>query len=143
MLKTLDKIFNVLFFKVQGLVNTFGDLRGAFAATDRINSVLSGAEIDEALAYGLNKDIKLMKMPDKEFGIFLVNGFESQTQSLDMPYTTSLKSASSVRSLAGSGDICLEGMCCMVSSLLHARVDMFHAKGVKSLLMIITSGIRC
>ncbi|CDP05251.1 unnamed protein product [Coffea canephora] len=98
----------ILTFAVQGLVNTFGDLRGAFAATDRINSVLSGAEIDEALAYGLNKDIKLMKMPDKEFGIFLVNGFESQTQSLDMPYTTSLKSASSVRSLAGSGDICLE-----------------------------------
>ncbi|XP_027103874.2 ABC transporter B family member 28 isoform X2 [Coffea eugenioides] len=98
----------ILTFAVQGLVNTFGDLRGAFAATDRINSVLSGAEIDEALAYGLNKDIKLKKMPDKEFGIFLVNGFESQTQSLDMPYTTSLKSASSVRSLAGSGDICLE-----------------------------------
>ncbi|KAI7735909.1 hypothetical protein M8C21_030565 [Ambrosia artemisiifolia] len=53
---------------VQGLVNTIGDLRGAFAATERINSILSGSEIDQALAYA----------------------------------------ASSVRSLASSGDICLE-----------------------------------
>ncbi|KAJ6410749.1 hypothetical protein OIU84_007496 [Salix udensis] len=42
-----------LTFAVQGLVNTLGDLRGALAAIERINSVLSGVEIDEALAYAL------------------------------------------------------------------------------------------
>lgn len=47
-----------LTFAVQGLVNTFGDLRGALAAIERINSVLSGAEIDEALAYGLERQIQ-------------------------------------------------------------------------------------
>ncbi|KAL3524231.1 hypothetical protein ACH5RR_017065 [Cinchona calisaya] len=97
-----------LTFAVQGLVNTFGDLRGAFAASDRINSVLSGAEIDESLAYALKRDIKQKKKHDKDFGIFLVNSSESKSESLDMLYRTSLKSASSFRTLAGSGDICLE-----------------------------------
>ncbi|CAM8906015.1 unnamed protein product [Rhodiola kirilowii] len=41
-----------LTFAVQGLVNTFGDLRGSLAATERINSVLSRVEADEALAFG-------------------------------------------------------------------------------------------
>lgn len=101
-------------------MNTFGDLRGAFAATDRINSVLSGAEIDEALAYALKKDIKQKKMQDKDFEIFLVNGSKSKTESLKMPYTASLKSASSIRSIAGSGDICLEGTYYLVTvSTIH------------------------
>ncbi|RVW59451.1 ABC transporter B family member 28 [Vitis vinifera] len=39
-----------LTFAVQGLVNTFGDLRGSLAAVERINSVFSGGQIDEALA---------------------------------------------------------------------------------------------
>ncbi|KAI3913741.1 hypothetical protein MKW98_011802 [Papaver atlanticum] len=42
-----------LTFAVQGLVNTYGDLRATFAAVERINFVLSGTEIDESLAYGL------------------------------------------------------------------------------------------
>ncbi|KAL0299473.1 UNVERIFIED_CONTAM: ABC transporter B family member 28 [Sesamum radiatum] len=63
-----------LTFAVQGVVNTFGDLRGAFAAAERINSVLSDAEIDEALAYALEKDLKRRKLPDPNLEALLVNG---------------------------------------------------------------------
>lgn len=97
-----------LTFAVQGLVNTFGDLRGAFAATERINSVLSGAEIDEALAYGLERDIKRQEPHDKNFGLFFVNGSDKSNQSLNTHYMSALKSTSSLGSLAWSGDICLE-----------------------------------
>ncbi|KAL3834501.1 hypothetical protein ACJIZ3_009237 [Penstemon smallii] len=97
-----------LTFAVQGVVNTFGDLRGALAATERINSVLSGAEIDEALAYALEKDLKTRKLPDANLEAFLVNGSDKKTQTRTGGYMSSLKSASTVRSLARSGDICLE-----------------------------------
>lgn len=97
-------------FQVQGLVNTFGDLRGAFAATERINSVLYGAEIDEALAYGLERDIKRQGLHDKNFELFFVNGSNKNNQSRNMHYMSALKSTSSLGSLAWSGDICLEGI---------------------------------
>nr|GME20368.1 ABC transporter B family member 28 isoform X1 [Ipomoea batatas] len=96
-----------LTFAVQGLVNTFGDLRVAFASVDRINSVLSGAEIDEALAYALRKDMKQKNAHDKNFSLFVVNGSDGM-RSTNLGYMSSLKSGSSVRSLAQSGDICLE-----------------------------------
>ncbi|KAI4351961.1 hypothetical protein L6164_006259 [Bauhinia variegata] len=47
-----------LTFAVQGLVNTLGDLRGSLASVERINSVLSGVGIDEALAFGLEGELK-------------------------------------------------------------------------------------
>ncbi|KAK3039234.1 hypothetical protein RJ639_027938 [Escallonia herrerae] len=97
-----------LTFAVQGLVNTFGDLRGAFAATERINSVLSGADIDEALAYGLEKDIKQKKVRDEHFGLFFADGLDRERKSQNTWYMSSLKAGSNVRRLAGSGDICLE-----------------------------------
>ncbi|CAL5343943.1 unnamed protein product [Camellia sinensis] len=93
---------------VQGLVNTFGDLRGAFAAAERINSVLAGAEIDEALAYGLERDIKRQEVHDKNFGLFFVSDSDRNNQSLNMHYMSSLKSTSSLGTLAWSGDLCLE-----------------------------------
>lgn len=96
--------------QVQGLVNTFGDLRTAFAATERINSVLSGAEIDEALAYSLEKDMKQKKVRDETLELYLVNGSNEKKQSTKTRYMSSLKLGSSVRSLAETGDICLEGM---------------------------------
>ncbi|XP_019191792.1 PREDICTED: ABC transporter B family member 28 [Ipomoea nil] len=96
-----------LTFAVQGLVNTFGDLRVAFASVDRINSVLSGAEIDEALAYALHKDMKQKNAHDKNFRLFVDNGSDGM-RSTNLGYMSSLKSGSNVRSLAQSGDICLE-----------------------------------
>ncbi|KAL2227121.1 ABC transporter B family member 28 isoform X1 [Sesamum indicum] len=97
-----------LTFAVQGVVNTFGDLRGAFAAAERINSVLSGAEIDEALAYALEKDLKRRKLPDPNLEALLINGSNGGTQTKSGGYMSSLKSANNVRSLARSGDIRLE-----------------------------------
>ncbi|KAL2558577.1 ABC transporter B family member 28 [Forsythia ovata] len=97
-----------LTFAVQGAVNTFGDLRGAFAATERINSVLSGAEIDDALAYALEKDLKRKQVRDKNLEALLVNGSSGKMQTRNTGYMSSLKSATHVGSLAQSGDICLE-----------------------------------
>ncbi|RAL52204.1 hypothetical protein DM860_016053 [Cuscuta australis] len=96
-----------LTFAVQGLVNTFGDLRVAFASVERINSILSGSEIDEALAYALDKDLKQKKVCDPSFGLFVADGSDGR-QSRSLRYMSSLKSGSDLRSLARSGDICLE-----------------------------------
>lgn len=100
----------ILCFQVQGLVNTFGDLRGAFAATERINTVLSGVEVDEALAYGLRKDIKQKDGLDKNFDMFFVSDSDGDNRSKNIGYMSSLKGDSNVRSLAGCGDIYLEGI---------------------------------
>ncbi|XP_022879674.1 ABC transporter B family member 28 [Olea europaea var. sylvestris] len=97
-----------LTFAVQGVVNTFGDLRGAFAAAERINSVLSGAEIDDALAYALEKNLKRNKVHDKNIEALLVNGSNGTMRTRNTGYMSSLKSATHVRSLAQSCDICLE-----------------------------------
>ncbi|XP_015878081.3 ABC transporter B family member 28 [Ziziphus jujuba] len=97
-----------LTFAVQGLVNTFGDLRASFAAVERINSVLSGVEIDEALAYGLERELQQTKLPDENYKLFLVDGYNEKNQSINMHYMSALKSASNVACLARSGDVCLE-----------------------------------
>ncbi|XP_076915870.1 ABC transporter B family member 28-like [Bidens hawaiensis] len=97
-----------LTFAVQGLVNTIGDLRGAFAATERINSVLSSSEIDQALAYGLQKDIKQGLETHNNLKMFFNNDPNDKRRSQNTRYMSSLTSASSVCSLASSGDICLE-----------------------------------
>lgn len=98
-------------FQVQGLVNTFGDLRGTFAAVERINTVLSGVEIDEALAYGLEKQLRQTKLLDEDYKLFLVDGSNEKTQSVNMHYMSDLKSSSNIGRLAWSGDVCLEGIC--------------------------------
>lgn len=92
------------------MVNTIGDLRGAFAATERINSVLSSSEIDQALAYGLQKDIKQGLETHNNLKMFFNNDPSDKRRSQNTRYMSSLTSASSVRSLASSGDICLEGI---------------------------------
>lgn len=97
-----------LTFAVQGLVNTFGDLRGTFAAVERINSVLSGVEIDEALAYGLERELQQKKLLDDNYRLFLINGYYEKNLSVNTPYMSALKSASNVGRLAWSGDVCLE-----------------------------------
>ncbi|XP_024961653.1 ABC transporter B family member 28 [Cynara cardunculus var. scolymus] len=99
-----------LTFAVQGLVNTVGDLRGAFAATERINSVLSESEVDQALAHGLEKDIRQEVGMDDSLKMFFISDPNDKRRSQNMRYMSSLTAASSVRSLAQSGDICLEGV---------------------------------
>lgn len=96
-----------LTFAVQGLVYTFGDLRGSLAAVERINSILCGSEIDQALAYGLERQIEPKDVQDEKLKLFVVNGFD-QKQSKQMRYMSALGSSSDLYSLAWSGDICLE-----------------------------------
>ncbi|KAG6390164.1 hypothetical protein SASPL_151646 [Salvia splendens] len=79
----------------------------AFAAVERINSVLSGAEIDEALAYALEKDLNRRKSHDPNLEPLLADS-NGKMQTSRVRYMSSLKSGSDVRKLAESGDIHLE-----------------------------------
>ncbi|KFK29048.1 hypothetical protein AALP_AA7G081900 [Arabis alpina] len=97
-----------LTFAVQGLVNTFGDLRGAFAAIDRINSILNAVDIDEALAYGLERDINRKKVQDENLRLFLSSGSNVNIRHLDNYYMSDLKSSNNLRTLTWAGDVCLE-----------------------------------
>ncbi|KAF5457801.1 hypothetical protein F2P56_021879 [Juglans regia] len=97
-----------LTFAVQGLVNTLSDLRGTFAAVERINSVLSEVEIDEALAYGLEREMQHKEVHDDSYKLFLINGYDENILSKNMHYMSALKSSSKVSSLAWSGDVGLE-----------------------------------
>lgn len=91
-------------FQVQGLVNSFGDLRRTFAAVERINSVLN-EEVDESLAYGLEKE-----MQQKEFRYKLLFSQDTgENSQVKTQYMAALKSSSNVINRAWSGDICLEG----------------------------------
>ncbi|MED6219947.1 ABC transporter B member 28 [Stylosanthes scabra] len=95
-----------LTFAVQGLVNTFGDLRGALAAVDRINSVLSGVQVDDSLAYGLERELRQQKaVDDDRYKLFFSN---SSTEKNQMHYMSALKTSSNLSNLAWSGDVCLE-----------------------------------
>ena len=95
--------------QVQGGVNTLGDIRGTLAAVERINSVLSAIDIDESLAYGLEKELQTKGMQDDSIGLLYTNSFSAQNQTLSKRYMSALRSANDWCSLAWSGDICLEG----------------------------------
>ncbi|XP_058779253.1 ABC transporter B family member 28 isoform X1 [Vicia villosa] len=97
-----------LTFAVQGLVNTFGDLRASFAAVERINSVLSGVQVDDALAYGLERELKQKAGNDENYKLFFSNSSDEKNQNSHLHYMSALKTSSNVFSLAWSGDICLE-----------------------------------
>lgn len=96
-----------LTFAVQGLVNSFGDLRGTLASIERINSILTGVETDEALAHGLEREIHQKEVLDEKFAFF-VSSSNEKNQSLNTHYMSALKSAGDVCSLAKCGDVCLE-----------------------------------
>ncbi|QHO34985.1 UDP-glucuronic acid decarboxylase [Arachis hypogaea] len=86
---------------VQGLINTFGDLRGAFAAVDRINSILSGVQVDDSLAYGLERELRQQKVVDDEkYKLFFS---DSSTEKNQMHYMSALKTSSNLFSLAWLG----------------------------------------
>lgn len=97
-----------LTFAVQGGVNTLGDLRGTFAAAERINSILSATEIDESLAYGLDKEIQSKELEDVNLGSLYNDGYSVKSPALNMHYMSGLRSSGDGCSLAWSGDIYLE-----------------------------------
>lgn len=95
-----------LTFAVQGVVNTLGDLRGTLAAVERINTVLSGSEIDKSLAYGLDREIHEKDVGDNSSLGLLYKDAYAKTDLV--PIMHSLRSAVNECNLAWSGDICLE-----------------------------------
>ncbi|XP_061351551.1 ABC transporter B family member 28 [Gastrolobium bilobum] len=97
-----------LTFAVQGLVNTFGDLRGTFAAVERINSVLSVVQVDDALAYGLERELKQKAVEDENYKLFFSNSSAEKDQKNYLHYMSALKTSNNLFSLAWSGDVCLE-----------------------------------
>ncbi|XP_026381602.1 ABC transporter B family member 28 [Papaver somniferum] len=97
-----------LTFAVQGLVNTFGDLRATFAAVERINSVLSGTEIDESLAYGLERELHKKEGSSGNLELFYDNDFTEKNVALNEHYMSALKSSGNGCGVAWNGDISLE-----------------------------------
>lgn len=77
-----------------------------FAAAERINSIFSEMEIDESLAYGLEKELQQKNL---DLGLLYRESYSEQNQAVNIHYMSSLKSGSDCYSLARSGDICLEG----------------------------------
>nr|XP_019709057.1 ABC transporter B family member 28 isoform X2 [Elaeis guineensis]XP_019709058.1 ABC transporter B family member 28 isoform X2 [Elaeis guineensis] len=118
-----------LTFAVQGGVNTLGDLRGTFAAVERINSILSATEIDESLAYGLDKEIQSKELEDVNLGSLYGDGYSAKNQALNMHYMSALRSASDGCSLAWFGDICLEDV--YFSYPLRSDVDVLNGLSLK------------
>lgn len=100
------------------MVNTFGDLRGAFAAVERINSVLSDVQVDDALAYGLERELKQKAVNDENYKLFFSNGSPEENQKNYSHYMSALKTSSNLINLAWSGDVCLEGISIAISSSL-------------------------
>ncbi|XP_072961857.1 ABC transporter B family member 28-like [Typha angustifolia] len=97
-----------LTFAVQGGVNTLGDLRGTFAAIERINSILSAAEIDESLAHGLEKELQKKELEHSNLGLLYKDDYSEKIQTVKMHYMSALRSGSNGCSLAWSGDISFE-----------------------------------
>ncbi|KAK7270818.1 hypothetical protein RJT34_26267 [Clitoria ternatea] len=118
-----------LTFAVQGLVNTFGDLRGAFAAVDRINSVLSGVQVDESLAYGLERELKQKTADDENYKLFFSNISTENNQKSYLHYMSALKTSSNLFSLAWSGDMCLEDV--YFSYPLRSDVEVLRGLNLK------------
>ncbi|CAN1180616.1 ABC transporter B family member 28, partial [Linum perenne] len=96
-----------LTFAVQGLVNTSGDLRATLAAVERVNSILTGVEVDETLAYGLEKEIQQNEHKNEALKLFSDNG-HIRKNSRSLHYMSDLKSANNLYDIAWSADICLE-----------------------------------
>ncbi|ESW24340.1 hypothetical protein PHAVU_004G122300 [Phaseolus vulgaris] len=118
-----------LTFAVQGLVNTFGDLRGSFAAVERINSVFSGVQVDDALAYGLERELRQKAVDDENYKLVLSNISTENSQKNYFHYMSALKTSSNLFSLAWSGDICLEDV--YFSYPLRPDVEILHGLNLR------------
>ncbi|KAK1320238.1 ABC transporter B family member 28 [Acorus calamus] len=97
-----------LTFAVQGGVNTLGDLRGSLASVARINSIISKAEIDESLSYGVEKEILKKDQDADTFKLLYEDETSDNNQIPSTNYMSARKSATDGCNLAWCGDICLE-----------------------------------
>ena len=100
--------------------------------------MLSGAEIDESLAQGLEREIDKKEMDDESLKLFCNNTpIKINHPARSVP---GLKSAVNGCNIAWSGDICLEGTLDLVSHALRItiRIHLFLAS---SFLIIVPSYI--
>jgi hypothetical protein len=94
---------------MQGLVNTIADLRGAIAAAGRVNMVIKTGKVDESLARGLELDNSIEALKN---GNGQTNGSAVSTSKgevVTMSPKNQQKPTRSLKDLAWSGDVCLEG----------------------------------
>ncbi|MCO5581757.1 hypothetical protein L7F22_035645 [Adiantum nelumboides] len=94
-----------LTFAVQGLVNSLGDARAVLAAIDRVNFIVADTEVDESLAYGLERDVKGQLQSTRKCSESIKNGSSSSLLSTPDGSPRALKT---VCELAWSGDVALE-----------------------------------
>lgn len=66
-------------------------------------------DIDEALAYGLERDIHKKKVQDEYLRLFSASGLNENIRHLDKYYMSDLKSTNNLRTLTWAGDVCLDG----------------------------------
>ncbi|CAM6103486.1 unnamed protein product [Calypogeia fissa] len=95
-----------LTFAMQGLVNSLADLRGAFAAAERINSVMKTQKVDESLARGLQLDITEETL--KKNGSIGNKSREEIKQAINPK--NQLVAQRSLKDLAWAGDVSLENV---------------------------------
>lgn len=86
--------------QVQGLVSSFGDVRTVLGAIDRINSIVADTEVDESLAFGLERDVKENLTSCSQE---LASADRLARRNASFPFTKT------VCELAWSGDVVLEG----------------------------------
>lgn len=102
---------------MQGLVNTLADLRGAFSAAERINSVIKTGRVDESLARGLELDIT--EEIRKRNGAVET---KSRAELLTMSAANLQTPTRSLKDLAWAGDASLEGKSCTASPLHNSLI---------------------
>lgn len=99
-----------LTFAVQGVVNTLGEVRAVLAAIDRVNSIFAETEVDESLAYGLERDVRSELQSTKKYSTIMKsraeNTLDASTSQWDR--NAELNAVKSVCELAWSGDVALE-----------------------------------
>lgn len=101
--------------QVQGVVNSLGDARAVLAAIDRLNSTVADTEVDESLAYGLERDVRGELQSTRKCSDVMKSGSSSTLENLPGQLSRieradgTLPVIKTVCELAWSGDVALEG----------------------------------
>ncbi|KAH7301686.1 hypothetical protein KP509_23G038100 [Ceratopteris richardii] len=96
-----------LTFAVQGVVNSLGDVRTVLAAIDRVNSIISDTEVDQSLAYGLERDVRGELQSTRICSEAVPSDMQTTSNYLSEPDSVE-KVPKTVCELAWSGDVVLE-----------------------------------
>lgn len=128
-----------LTFAVQGVVNSLGDARAVLAAIDRLNSTVADTEVDESLAYGLERDVRGELQSTRKCSDVMKSGSSSTIGNLPGQLSRieradgTLPVVKTVCELAWSGDVALED----VHFAYPLRQDVEVLKGIN---LVLTKG---